>query len=834
MATADLLKKNFEGIRDETNAYANTATRIGEAFLALLSYIEGSAFLRKDQDDTAEGLITFLKGLHIGNYQPGISGGTLEMDANGSYLEVDRLLVRAKATFRDLEIAKIQYSYGQRIVGKGGIRLTKVEEGTNSDGTIEYKCYFNNKDGEQYYHNPFIVGDQAIGQSWDDLDNRGTHRLWCLVTEVGKDYVVLSYAIGKCEKDSDEPRVGDELCQLGYQGTDHPDRQCAIMESTVGDNAPYYTMLQGINTFSLDGKDILTMGSKNGKGYLQVYGNAYIGDRDKSSYINYDSEKKELEIKARMKATAGSDFTAAGLEKGEGNLIVNSGFTGNYSPVNIQEGASVEDDSEMYSDPWYAWSEHSNCSINEDKESASGKSCTLADGTLKQVIVYPVVRDTYILTLKHKGGDINISLGGATAAVGSSDDYKRENVKIEVSDTSQNTLTLTGSGTVCELMLQAGNISSASWTPSDRDNNSTFGKFSSLQYLLDAIANGSTETLGGLVLTQMLKVGNYKDGSMVQETGGMNGERYNDNSPFIWGGGTLKQAINTIAKYADDPNYSPTDEQLKDMANFVVTHGGRAILTDIIMRGYIYALGGVFKGDIDVEGTLKGGKLKGTDIEGVSGTFYRLSALDSEGNPTCSIYFSKSGRLTLEGDIYNQGYNDAKGRSYRFYTSDIMCRGLFGHKKRYMALVKGSTMLVYPKGIDKASETVTLESFKTADGTTYYKIPLYSPNSEDSTGVPLSLDSDASGMPIDIVVFNTDAAYYYAFTGAGNGKGWDVVNANDGVDVYICDTGGWGKVGGGVCTHFVYVDKQFLTPSTADGAIAPGIFKTGYNDVNWK
>lgn len=38
--------------------------------------------------------------------------------------------------------------------------------------------------------------------------------------------------------------------------------------------------------------------------------------------------------------------------------------------------------------------------------------------------------------------------------------------------------------------------------------------------------------------------------------------------------------------------YQPTDEELLNMAKVVITHGGRAILNDVIVRGYIYALGG--------------------------------------------------------------------------------------------------------------------------------------------------------------------------------------------------------------------------------------------------
>lgn len=55
MANLDLynqLKEMFEGIRDERGMHSNTATRIGNAFLSLLSYAEtGLNFLRKDQDD---------------------------------------------------------------------------------------------------------------------------------------------------------------------------------------------------------------------------------------------------------------------------------------------------------------------------------------------------------------------------------------------------------------------------------------------------------------------------------------------------------------------------------------------------------------------------------------------------------------------------------------------------------------------------------------------------------------------------------------------------------------------------------------------------------------
>lgn len=59
------LQHDFEAIRDERNTYANTASRIGNAFLSLLSYIGIAPYVRSDADDVAQGEIGFLKGLWV-------------------------------------------------------------------------------------------------------------------------------------------------------------------------------------------------------------------------------------------------------------------------------------------------------------------------------------------------------------------------------------------------------------------------------------------------------------------------------------------------------------------------------------------------------------------------------------------------------------------------------------------------------------------------------------------------------------------------------------------------------------------------------------------------
>lgn len=72
----DRILPYLEGIRDERRTAANTAERVGDALIMLLDYIgsvdSGGKFLSRVDDDTAQGVITFLKGLVIGDGSHGI------------------------------------------------------------------------------------------------------------------------------------------------------------------------------------------------------------------------------------------------------------------------------------------------------------------------------------------------------------------------------------------------------------------------------------------------------------------------------------------------------------------------------------------------------------------------------------------------------------------------------------------------------------------------------------------------------------------------------------------------------------------------------------------
>ena len=241
---------------------------------------------------------------------------------------------------------------------------------------------------------------------------------------------------------------------------------------------------------------------------------------------------------------------------------------------------------------------------------------------------------------------------------------------------------------------------------------------------------------------------------------------------------------------------------------------GAALAKDAPFRvtkdGYIYASKGIFAGE----------------LKSVTGSFYRLTAVSSDGNKIAgSIYFDGAGRITFDADIYNQGYNSAAKRGWRFYASSVWCRSAFGHRQSTLAVVFGDVMQVYPDGYDSERIPVPLERVS-YDNKTVYKIPLYSPN------------ENLSGCPIDIVVFSplrSIATYYYEFVPGGTGKRWMAINANDrNNDIYFSDVGGWHQLHGGETINLVYIHPEILIPSQEDKTyFGRGIFWSGVNDLNW-
>lgn len=209
-------------------------------------------------------------------------------------------------------------------------------------------------------------------------------------------------------------------------------------------------------------------------------------------------------------------------------------------------------------------------------------------------------------------------------------------------------------------------------------------------------------------------------------------------------------------------------------------------------------------------------------VSGVHGSFKNLDCVDSNGNVVGSIKFGSDGRLWFSGDMYHQGYDNAKKRGYRFYAADLLCRGMFGHRQKTVAYVFNTYMAIYTNDSDDMDHYVmiSLES-GTESGKTYNKIPLYG----------FADYGDASGFAIDVVVINSSSDFYYVFEGMGNGKEWRVINGNDKQTIHFADIGGWHELKGGESLSCVYVVPRLLSPTPS--GLGAGVFWSGEADLNW-
>ena len=144
----------FEGIRDERNTAANTASRIGRAFIMLLDYCANGVaglYLSKTKDDETTHKLTMgeatvggdatIRGKVVtddihssdsdGNTSMTGKGWTLKnvRDETGSYsvLAVDNIVVRKKLEAAELEIHRKTYVGAQMIASDWGHKILRVD-----------------------------------------------------------------------------------------------------------------------------------------------------------------------------------------------------------------------------------------------------------------------------------------------------------------------------------------------------------------------------------------------------------------------------------------------------------------------------------------------------------------------------------------------------------------------------------------------------------------------------------------------------------------------------------------------------------------------------------
>jgi hypothetical protein len=175
------LQTQFEGIRDERRLQANTAYRIGNAFLSLLHFasdemhttieellkkIEGK-YLSKVKDDEAAGLITFLRGLRVGaGYKFDENGDIISHDIEAHDINANDLNVGGNSVFAG-DLSSPDFVAGF-LTGKGW-RL-KNEPIENAAGVLENK--YNLELDNLIVRGSMRIFEMIISQLLGENDNR--------------------------------------------------------------------------------------------------------------------------------------------------------------------------------------------------------------------------------------------------------------------------------------------------------------------------------------------------------------------------------------------------------------------------------------------------------------------------------------------------------------------------------------------------------------------------------------------------------------------------------------------------------------------------------------
>ena len=292
-------------------------------------------FLRKNIPDTAQEVITFLKGIAVGNgygitelgdlfarfikansvksddFRSGLLDGAgfgIYKDEYGkSIAEVDKLNVRQKATFSELEYRRLAFTTGDVgftsasahisdviPIDNTGVPIVKstiyfqsankqvlvnnallsYSTALNGKTITAYRCYFLADDGDRRTSNDWRIGDQAMCKT-SNLVSRtaggsANRYYWRLVVNKGEETIngklyhfidlsdirgTLELTIGGTQytcigydtkADNDIPKADDDIIQLGSQ-TDKDRQYAHIIYVSEGKRVDY----AGINNYDL-------------------------------------------------------------------------------------------------------------------------------------------------------------------------------------------------------------------------------------------------------------------------------------------------------------------------------------------------------------------------------------------------------------------------------------------------------------------------------------------------------------------------------------------------------------------------------------------------------
>lgn len=730
-----------------------------EQIKSLIKAFGSNFFLRKDKDDRTPHKLSSDKAFEIGKFVSGSTGGIIMVDkeTGQTYAEVDKLKVRMKAYFESLEIQNVNSVGGKIVLTPGGAvtlidvwtkgtieqtpilsmadgnpilladgsELQLMDKETVDNGVPEgvYRCFFLAEQDGVEVENRFRAGFQVQSKNFNiqkpgEYQQVANHYYWRLCVGASKEpinvgiyklhYIDLSMA--DCDTGSDIPAKGDTVAHLGarikWKGIDNKDvtdesnidAQNAIVFSSTDVFSPSVTLYHGIDSYSYLNKEYVEYGvdKTNNKAFFHVYGDAYIGDRDGNSFVKF-TQGEGVELKGKLHIQEGSTGSANltdlpdeiynAVHLGSVNLLRNSGFTGDYESEQLSSSDELMPDKELYSKQLKYWT--GVATVSADNDAGSGYSAAI--GSLSQSVAL-IKGESYVISFKAKGASVAVSCGDFSTTQSLASGYQRYTFKFTFNGTG--VFMLSGTATVCDIQLERGTIAT-DWKPSILDNDKSMAGFQAINYIASAIKDGSVDILGGLILANMIQLGNYKDGKMQKVTAGVSGIYNDDDDVAFWAGGTLQQAILTVMRFRDDPNYQPTDAEWANMANFVASHGG-----NVFLKGYIYALGGKFHGIIEAMGGFFRGRVE-TSVDGkrivIDPEKNTLEMYTAEGHATLILRFDKSSDEWEYGDLILRKYvNDQLALETTVYPERIRIQN---HVEKTDILLNPNNISFYgPKG----------------------------------------------------------------------------------------------------------------------------------------
>ena len=272
-------------------------------------------FLAKDKDDTAAGLITFLKGLRLGkstkyyidedgnvtinllnsaDYDDAMqSGFGFYKRKDGKYgLNVTDLSVWGKAYFNNLTIRELTYVGGNLVFSPSAGKIFDVREITDAQGAVTgWKCYLLADDGTTATTNMWEKYDQVKCETFNIqagvYEHVSNKYYWRLVTDVSTENEVITDAEGNVlydgkkyawiiisatDKDigSDNPAAGDTIVLEGNRT--NTDRMNFVVKETYGDNAPREIGYTNVHSYTLSNDNLVyEIGPKKVRFYSRYF-----------------------------------------------------------------------------------------------------------------------------------------------------------------------------------------------------------------------------------------------------------------------------------------------------------------------------------------------------------------------------------------------------------------------------------------------------------------------------------------------------------------------------------------------------------------------------------